>query len=399
MPEYTFAASGVLAVAAIFAALRGVLRRRAVWIGLAIFALLTVTVDVLLTRVGVYGHGSAVNAGILIDRMPIEDLMYGIALYLVAVVAWSWNRSREVPARVRAKPSWQGIRLVSELMRASRPFSWINTVLPFVAVALSLQHRFTPALVLGALYFLAPYNLLLYGVNDLFDFESDRHNPRKGGFIEGGLIPPRDARALWSAIALLTLPLLLLIAWLTPAAALAIALSGAVALAYSLPPLRLKEVPGLDALTASLAFVLPAVTGAILAGASPGHLPWLYLFAFLIWGVASQALGAIQDVPYDRTAHIQSIAAWLGEGRTALLATGAYLMTAVMVASTGGPSLIAAAALLPYALLSASCLLGNPSRWARRAWKGFLGLNLLSGFVITMVLLQTGAVAILSETP
>jgi lycopene elongase/hydratase (flavuxanthin-forming) len=399
MPEYTFAASGVLAIAAIFAAFRGVLRRRAVWIGLAIFALLTVAVDVLLTRAGVYGHAFAFNAGILIDRMPIEDLMYGVALYLVAVVAWSWNGSLKAPARVGAKPSAQRIRLVSELMRASRPFSWINTMLPFIAVALSLQHRFTPALVLGALYFSAPYNLLLYGVNDLYDFESDRHNPRKGGLIEGGLVPPRDARALWSAIALITLPLLVLIAWLTPATALAIAVSGAVALAYSLPPLRLKEVPGLDALTASLAFVLPAVTGAILTGASPGQFPWLYLSAFLIWGLASQALGAIQDVPYDRRAHIQSIAAWLGERPTALLATGAYLVTMVMVASAGGPALIAAAALLPYALLSASCLLGNPSRWARRAWKGFLGLNLLSGFVITMVLWQTGAVAILSEAP
>lgn len=399
MPEYTLAASGVLAVAAVFAALRGVLRRRAVWIGLAIFALLTVAADVVLTRVGVYGHGSARNAGILIDRMPIEDLMYGIALYLVAVVAWSWNESHKAPARVRAVPPGQSVRLFSELMRASRPFSWINTVLPFVAVALSLQHRFTPALVLGAVYFSAPYNLLLYGVNDLYDFESDRRNPRKGGLIEGGLVPPRDARALWSAIALLTLPLLLVIAWLTPTAALAVAVSSAVALAYSMPPLRLKELPGLDALTASLAFVLPAVSGAILAGASPRQFPWLYLSAFLLWGLASQALGAIQDMPYDRTAHIQSIAAWLGVRPTALLATGAYLTTVVMVASAGGPSLIAAAALLPYALLSASCLLGNPSRWARRAWKGFLGLNLLAGFVITMVLLQTGALAILSETP
>lgn len=288
--------------------------------------------------------------------------------------------------------------MVSELLRASRPFSWINTVLPFVAVGLWTQHRVTAALVLGALFFSIPYNLLLYGVNDLYDFESDRRNPRKGGAIEGGLVPPHEARNLWLAIAILTLPPLAAMAWLNGSGAAALTLTALVALSYSFPPLRLKEIPGLDALTASLAFVLPAFCGAIVAGAIPARFPWLYLAAFLIWGFASQALGAIQDVRYDRTARIHSIATALGERPTALLATAAYLFAAVLVATAGGAALVAAAALLPYALLSASCLLGDPSRWARRAWRAFLALNLLSGWVITMVLLQTGAVAIL-ETP
>ncbi len=63
------------------------------------FALLTVVVDVLLTRVGVYAHRPQFNTGILIDRMPIEDLLYGIAPYLVAVVTWSWSPRGEHHAR------------------------------------------------------------------------------------------------------------------------------------------------------------------------------------------------------------------------------------------------------------------------------------------------------------
>ena len=289
--------------------------------------------------------------------------------------------------------------MVAELLRASRPFSWINTVLPFLAVGLWVQHRITAPLVLGALFFSLPYNLLLYGVNDLYDYESDRRNPRKGGVVEGGLLPPRDALQLWFAIAILFLPLLAAMAWLSPMSAAALAVSAVVALAYSLPPLRFKEVPGLDALTASLAFVLPAASGAIVGGATPARFPWLYLAAFLVWGLASQALGAIQDVRYDRTASIQSIATAIGERPTALLATVAYVLAAALVATNGGPALVAAAALVPYAVVSASCLVGDPSRWARRAWRAFLALNLLSGWVITMVLLQTGAVAILPEAP
>jgi len=137
----------------------------------------------------------------------------------------------------------------------------------------------------------------------------------------------------------------------------------------------------------------------VIAGATAAGFPWLYLWAFLAWGLASQALGAIQDIRYDRSAHIHSIATALGPRATAVLATSGYLAAVVLVASPEGASRIAAAALVPYFLLAAACVLGNPARWARRAWQGFLALNLLSGFVITMVLIQTGAVALLAETP
>ena len=40
---------------------------------------------------------------------------------------------------------------------------------------------------LGCVWFLVPYNLLMYGINDVFDYESDLRNPRKGG-VEGALV-------------------------------------------------------------------------------------------------------------------------------------------------------------------------------------------------------------------
>jgi lycopene cyclase domain-containing protein len=95
MNEYTLVASAMLLVVAALAAIRGVYRQPWALIGLVIFAVLTVVVEVLLTRIGVYRHRAAFNAGILIDRMPFEDLLYGIALYLVAVVSWSWSPPRE----------------------------------------------------------------------------------------------------------------------------------------------------------------------------------------------------------------------------------------------------------------------------------------------------------------
>lgn len=94
MTEYTLTAAGVLAIGAVLAVAIGLHRDPRAWIGLAVFGSLTIVVDILLRRFGVYGHGSHFQASVLIDRMPIEDLLYGLALYLVAVVSWAWTPHR-----------------------------------------------------------------------------------------------------------------------------------------------------------------------------------------------------------------------------------------------------------------------------------------------------------------
>src|SRR5690606_16943815 len=79
---------------------------------------------------------------------------------------------------------------LSHLLGSSRPVSWINTAYPFAAAYLLAGGGVTTTLVVGTLWLLIPYNLLMYGVNDVFDYESDLRNPRKGG-IEGVVLPRR----------------------------------------------------------------------------------------------------------------------------------------------------------------------------------------------------------------
>jgi lycopene cyclase domain-containing protein len=372
------AAGGALALALLLAGWRRHLRRRAFWLGLAGFLLLTVVSDSALVKEGVFSFGGRYISGFRIGQAPLEDLLYGGALYVLAVTAYE------------SAPS--GFGRLAELHRVSRPFSWINTGLPCLACGLAIG-RPSLALAVGTIYFLAPYNLLLYGVNDAFDYESDRRNPRKGGALEGGLVPPGRRRLLWTAIAAANLPFLAALGWLGGwTVAIALLVTVAAALVYSAPPLRTKEVPGLDSLTSSLHFVLPTACGALLAGATLGGLPWRYLVAFLCWGIASQALGAIQDVEFDRSAGIGSIAVTLGARPTAFVSLLFYSAAALLVAAGGGLAVAAAVALLPYPLLAGSCLAGDAQEQARRAWKGFLGMNMLSGFLITQVLLRSWGV-------
>ncbi|MEO7673038.1 MAG: lycopene elongase, partial [Pyrinomonadaceae bacterium] len=42
------------------------------------------------------------------------------------------------------------------------------------------------------LYFLFPANLLIYGINDIFDFETDKLNPKKQEYE--ALVQPGDRR-------------------------------------------------------------------------------------------------------------------------------------------------------------------------------------------------------------
>lgn len=73
----------------------------------------------------------------------------------------------------------------------------------------------TAELVVGTVFFLIPYNLLMYGINDVFDYESDLRNPRKGG-VEGIVLASRWHRlTLWWAC-LLPVPFVLALLWWGP---------------------------------------------------------------------------------------------------------------------------------------------------------------------------------------
>ncbi len=90
MKEYTIASIAVLCLAAALAGWRGMHRRRATWLGLGAFAALTVGFDALLTEIGVFTYDPRFLLGIRLGRMPAEDLLYGLALYLTAVTVYSW---------------------------------------------------------------------------------------------------------------------------------------------------------------------------------------------------------------------------------------------------------------------------------------------------------------------
>jgi 4-hydroxybenzoate polyprenyltransferase len=275
------------------------------------------------------------------------------------------------------------------LFVSSRPLSWINTAFPFAAAYFITTGSINAIFVVGTIYFLIPYNLAMYGINDVFDYESDLRNPRKGG-VEGALLDRSMHRPTILAAIILNVPFLVFLVIVgSPLSWLVLAISVFAVIAYSAAGLRFKERPFLDSLTSSTHFVSPAVYGLVLAGAVFTPQLWLVLGAFFLWGIASHAFGAVQDVVADREADISSIATVIGAKATVRIAVLAYVAAGTLLLFTAWPGPLAAILALPYALSCAPYwnVSDEAAESANRAWRRFLALNFVTGFLVTMLLI------------
>ncbi|MHA7269716.1 prenyltransferase [Arthrobacter sp. HLT1-20] len=269
----------------------------------------------------------------------------------------------------------------------SRPVSWVNTAYPFAAAYFLATGRLDGVFVVGTLFFLIPYNLAMYGINDVFDYESDLLNARKGG-VEGAVLDRRHHRFILWAAAVSTVPFLVVLAWVGDAVAnTVLAVSIFAVVAYSAPGLRFKERPFLDSITSSTHFVSPAVYGLALAHAPFTGGIMAVLVAFFLWGVASHAFGAVQDIVPDREGSIASIGTVLGARFTVCFAFAAYACAGVLMLWTAVP--FAAVLAVPYLLNIAPYLrvTDATSATANAAWRRFLWLNYLTGFLVTLTLI------------
>ena len=280
--------------------------------------------------------------------------------------------------------------MIPKLFWSSRPISWINTAFPFAAGYFLVLGELNLTLAVGFLFFLIPYNLLMYGVNDVFDYESDLRNPRKGG-IEGALLEPKYHLPMLLVSLHLPVPFVWYLALQGDTQSnliLAVVLFSV--LAYSLKYLRFKEIPFLDSITSATHFVGPLVYGISLAGGDLGNQTLILIIAaFALWGMASHAFGAVQDIRADREANIASIGTVLGAKATVRLAMLGYAVAGAMTLFVGDRYSWAILAALPYLFVvgrewnidDANCERAN------RGWKRFIWLNFLAGAIVSSLII------------
>jgi len=241
------------------------------------------------------------------------------------------NDSSGSPGRLSSptRPSSaHALRTLGRWVLISRPALWVNTLGP-ATLALWLSGRLwstDPAWLVLLLWLTLPFNLLIYGVNDLADRDEDALNPRKGGY-QGARLEHGEALPLARAIAALNIPFALYFLLETPVSFWAVVfLYTLLFLGYSLPPLRFKTRPFLDSLS-NAAYALPLAFVPLLFGAIPSTLALPCLMA---WSVGKHAFDAVQDLETDAAAGVSTVATVLGAANTALWCGAWYLLSSVL---------------------------------------------------------------------
>lgn len=223
-------------------------------------------------------------------------------------------------SRLQPRPFTLHILPLRRALLISRPALWVNTVgVAITGLWLSGQLWNTSAAwLLLLIYLTLPFNLLIYGLNDLSDMAEDARSQRKGGW-QGARLRLGEESGLLRLILGLNAPFLLALAWLlSPAASGVLLLCAGLFAGYSLRPLRFKARPFLDGLS-NVAYALPLMIPALMVGAAP---PALACAALCAYAVGKHAFDAVQDIPADAAARTRTVATTLGAPCAARYALG-----------------------------------------------------------------------------
>jgi 4-hydroxybenzoate polyprenyltransferase len=210
------------------------------------------------------------------------------------------------------------------LIQVSRPIVW--PVLPLVyALGLHAARAELNSVAIAQMVLLTfPMNLIGCGLNDIYDYESDRLSSRRRKIWAADVTPEMRPFVLEACVAMM--PLVVLGACLTRNRDNFMATVSLVAMAwlYSVPPYRLKERPPLDSLANGLGyFLLPLMMGYSMNG-NPREMPIrYYLLAVCVAGV--HAIATAADYDADRAAGHRTLATTFGRRSAAALACAAFI--------------------------------------------------------------------------
>lgn len=220
-----------------------------------------------------------------------------------------------------------------EVLRISRPRFWLYEAATFglvgtVAALQGLSFFSDWRYWVFALYFLIPANILIYGINDIFDYETDKLNPKKGDGAYEALVPPERQRSLWIWILATNIPFFFFVPLYTP---LILSFFAFIFFAsfYSAAPIRAKAKPLIDSLFSAGHYVATGVFGYYLAGGT--DFPLVGVIAGMCWAVAMHAYSAVPDIKADFQAGLHTIAIMIGAKRTIYLCWFLYILAAYLV--------------------------------------------------------------------
>ena len=203
-------------------------------------------------------------------------------------------------------------------LKVSRPGLWFATIwLYLLPTSRSLELLESPAFWLGLLYVCFPINFLVYGWNDVVDYETDALNPRKDSFWFGARGSKAQLQLLWKPLLVVQLATIPLVVYAAGWQVLWV-FAGffAVNWAYNFPGRGLRGTPPFE-LFCQAGYLLIVPLSMMVNDTAA--LPWqTYAYLFL-FSVQSHLMGEVMDIEPDSEAGRQTTATLLGMQRTKLL--------------------------------------------------------------------------------
>lgn len=217
------------------------------------------------------------------------------------------------------------------LYKTSRPKFWSYTFGTFIVgyflgidVANPnelLDYRF----IICLLFFTFVANLFVYGVNDLADEDTDKHNIKK---IKHEHLLQTSQRGVLKYSVIVSILFSALIAFFIPN--IRFWLVGFILLgaSYSLPPLRFKMKPFIDSIS-NVFYLFPALIGYLLnQEALPNFWSWGYIFLFPI---GMHLYSAIPDIDSDRKAKLKTTAVFFGKSISLIICNIIWFVFALLI--------------------------------------------------------------------
>ena len=210
-------------------------------------------------------------------------------------------------------------------LKVSRPGLWFATVWLYLLPTSLVDTIWTSIpFWIGLVYVTFPLNFMVYGWNDMVDFDTDQVNPRKDSFWFGAKGTQEQLQNLWRPILIIQIlfvPILIYFSgWQFLGLITAFVFINGL---YNLPNNGLRSRPPLE-LLCQVGYVMTATFSVFINQVA--NLPYLTYFYLLLFAWQSHLIGEVMDIEPDRKANRRTTATLLGMKKTKLLIIGVVLI-------------------------------------------------------------------------
>lgn len=201
---------------------------------------------------------------------------------------------------------------------------WLWTALPFVVGMVSFQN-FNVIAWIELVLFTFPLNFLLYGINDAYDYKSDRMNNRKDGKLQGTVPTDKEIERI-KKLAWVPAVTFILVSLFTlnPQHILFSLVWVVLCFTYSHSFFRFKDKIVLDTLNSALIYTLPGLV-AFTLHSSLSEFPTILLFIVSPF-MGIHAVTTLLDYDVDKKAGMTTIGVVWGHKRTIIYSLFLYVV-------------------------------------------------------------------------